>query len=46
MTTRVGHAAIQLGANRVMRRFNAYLVGLVALLAMWILLFVRVMVAA
>ena len=46
VASRVGHAAIQLGANRVMRRFNAYLVGLVALLAMWILLFVRVMVAA
>jgi hypothetical protein len=45
VASRVGHAAIQLGANRVMRRFNAYLVGLVALLAMWILLFVRVMVA-
>ena len=46
VASRIGHAAVQLGANFVMQRFRVYLVGLVALLGIWILLFVRVMVAS
>ncbi|MEQ1615151.1 MAG: MAPEG family protein [Hyphomicrobiaceae bacterium] len=42
VASRVGHALIHLGSNIVMQRFYLYLVGLVALLIMWILLFVRV----
>ncbi|MEQ1616074.1 MAG: MAPEG family protein [Hyphomicrobiaceae bacterium] len=42
VASRVGHALIHLGVNNVMQRFYVYLVGLVALLIMWILLFVRV----
>ncbi len=45
VASRIGHAVVQLGANVVLQRFRVYLVGLVALLAMWILLFGRVMVA-
>lgn len=42
VASRVGHALIHLSANNVMQRFYLYLLGLVALLIMWILLFVRV----
>jgi hypothetical protein len=42
VASRIGHALIHLGSNIVMQRFYLYFVGLVALLIMWILLFVRV----
>jgi hypothetical protein len=42
VASRIGHALIHLGSNIVMQRFYLYFVGLIALLIMWILLFVRV----
>jgi len=42
VASRVGHAAIHLGGNIVMQRFYLFAIGLLALLAMWVLLFLRV----
>ncbi len=39
--TRIGHAAIHLGGNIVMQRASFYLVGVIAVLAMWITIVVR-----
>ncbi len=39
--TRIGHAAVHLGGNIVMQRASLYLAGVVALLAMWVMIVVR-----
>ena len=42
--SRIAHAAIHLGANIVSQRFAAYVAGMVALAAMWLVLAWRVVV--
>lgn len=45
VATRVAHAVVHLGSNRVVYRGSAFLLGFVALLAMWIIIAVRVLSA-
>lgn len=42
--SRLVHAYIHTGSNNVPQRFNAFLVGLFVLLAMWIIFAVRILV--
>ncbi len=42
VTTRLVHAAIHTTSNRMVRRFQAFLVGVLILIAMWIIFAIRV----
>ena len=43
VASRIAHAAIHAGSNNVPRRFYAFLIGAVVLMAMWIIFAVRVL---
>jgi hypothetical protein len=43
VASRIAHAAIHTGSNHVPRRFYAFLIGAVVLMAMWIIFAVRVL---
>lgn len=46
VASRIAHTAIHIGANRVMPRFTAFLVGVGALMGIWLLIGWRVVTAA
>ncbi|HRK24834.1 MAG TPA: MAPEG family protein [Beijerinckiaceae bacterium] len=42
VASRIGHTLVHTGGNRVMLRFRIFLIGVAALLAMWLMLALRV----